>query len=497
MRIIRIVNIVALLAFIFLWILLYFTRETYMGSGLTYPAQIDSTAIHFSNQNPYSFVYNNNIYGFKSTSTSQGDTIITGIWELNTDSNLVNYYSIPDANIDKIEALNMNPDSQLVIVGSRHDSLISVIFFDSIIEQNIQFSAPSEFLGMGFHKGRTELVFGRSGKVLGHIYTISDTAKMRTYDLPNFYNRICEIIQVFVEDDTWKFLTQTDFYRRNDVWIILDTSRKSNYLIWDERAVYPEYPGVQNIHSDVVLDIMDYSLSKKIPLLPQRDSVLQFQNRKLKLIKPVKQKNRFFATANILPDTTTWLITSYDTSNNKSGFLSSGGYLGNINSNIPWEMSDSAYHFLIPESKSKQIFFGLNEYPTALFELKDGHYILMSSKLNYAILDQNGISLKRTNYFKMLHSTIIRIYPEKRKILEVDFPEFGAIRYFFMLYGLIPLWLLSLIINWLILVLKKKPKFSVRDNHLPFSLRLLPGSIIFLLFFGISIMKMLHDFAIL
>lgn len=496
MRIIKIANITALVAFVFLWILMYFTQESYMGSGLNYPKQFDSTAIHFSNQNPYTFMYQGKLFGFKSERSSNGDTLINGIWKLDIDSNQVDYYAIPKANIDKIEAMNMTPDSQLVIVGSRYDSLISVLFFDSIFQRNMQFTSPAAFMGIGFHKGRTELIFGRKGRVLGHIFSITDTVKMRTYDLPNFYNRICEITQVFVEDDTWKFLTQTNYHRRNEVWIILDTSRKSNYLIWDERAVYPEYPGVQNIRGNVVLDIMDYSLSKKIPLFPQRDSVLQFVNRKLKIIKPAPQKEKFVANASILSDSTQWTITSYDTSNVESGFLSNSPYLKYPNYNIPFVLEDSAYHFLIPESQSKQIFFSSGEYPTALLQQKNGNFLLLSSKLNYAILNAEGISLKRSNFFRTLHSTISRIYPEKRKILEVEVPEFGAIRYLFMMYGLIPLWLISLIINWLVKVLKKKPKFSVRDNYVPYSLRLLPGSLIFILFFGLSIVKMLNDFGI-
>ncbi|PLW94986.1 MAG: hypothetical protein C0592_01110 [Marinilabiliales bacterium] len=496
MRIVRITNIVALLAIVFLWILLYFTQESYMGTGLDYPNHKDSTVVHFSNKNPYSFTYRGKIFGFKNEIKSGIDTVITGIWQLDPDSNQVHYFSFPDRGFEKLEALNMNPDSQLVIVGST-DSIFSVITFDSTFQSQMQIDAPAPFLGMGFPKGRTELVFGRDGKILGHIFTVSDTVTMRTYDLPNFYNRICEIYQVFVEDDTWKFLTQTNFYRLNDVWIILDTSRKSNYLIWDERGVYPEYPGIINLHRNTARSIMDYSLSKIVPVFPQPDSILIFENRKQKLIKPVAHKERYLAQANVLSDSTLWNIVSFDTTGVSSGFLSTCAYMKPPECNIPWVFEDSAYHFLLPESNSKQIFFSDSEYPAGLIRISENKFLLISSELSYAILDENGISLKRRNFLSTLHSSITRMYPEKRKILEVELPEFGAVQYFILLYGLLPLWLISLIVFWLITVLKKKPKFSVRDNHFPFSIRLVPGSIIFVIFFAISIIKMLHDFSIL
>jgi len=467
-----------------------------MGSGLNTPNNYDSTATHFTTRNPYTFRFNEKLYGFRSERQNNGDTLITGIWNLDPDSNNVVYFNIPAPGFDKVEALNMSPDSQLIIVGSRHDSLISVLTFDSVVQSKINFTAPAPFLGMGFHKGKAELVFGRNGRVLGHIFTITDTAIMRTYDLPNFYNRICEITQVFVEDNTWKFLTQTNYYRHNDVWIILDTSRKSNYLIWDERGVYPEYPGMIKIHRNTALNIMDYSPSKIVPLLPQPDSVLIFENRKLKLIKPVNHKSVYYAHAEINKDSTTWSISSYDTTGIESGFMTSNPYLGNPETNIPWVRDEGAFHFLLPDSRSKQIFFSIDEYPAALISIPDKRYLLIGSELDYTILDHSGISLKRRNFISTLHSSIFRFYPEKRKILEVEVPEFGAIRYFIMLYGLFPLWLLSLIINWLIKILKKKPKFSVRENQLPFYLRLFPGSIIFIVFFALSIVKLLHDFSI-
>ncbi len=497
MRIVKITNIVAASAFVILWILLFFTKESYMGSGLNYPANFDSTALHFTPKNPYTFTYNGKLFGFRNEITSNKDTIITGLWNLDTDSNLVHYTPFPDGKIDKIESLSINPDSQLIIVGSKNDTSFSIIIFDSTVHKTYSIHAPAEFLGMGYHKGKTELVFGRNGKILGHIFTLADSVKMRTYDLPNFYNRICEIIQVFVEDDTWKFLTQTNYHRRNEVWIILDTTRKSNYLIWDERGVYPEYPGILSVHHDTALEIMDYSLSNKIPNLPQHDSVLQFENRKLTLNKPVPHKKVYFGHATIKIDGTIWDITSYDTSQTQSGFLTRNQYLSNPSFNLPYELDDSSFHFLMPESNSKQIFFDTDEYPAALLGLPEGGHLLISSKLNYSFLNSEGISIQRKNFFSTLHSSIRRIYPENRNILEVEVPEFGALRYFFMLYGLLPLWLISLIVNWLIQVLKKKPKFSVRDNNLPYSLRLLPGSVIFIVFFALSIVKMLNDFSII
>lgn len=467
-----------------------------MGSGLDYPNQLNKSVIHFSDKNPYFFTYRGKIFGFKNEIELGKDTIITGIWQLDLDSNQVHYFSFPDRGFERLEALNMNPDSQLVIVGST-DTIFTVITFDSAFQSQMQIDAPAPFLGIGFPKERTELVFGRKGVVLAHIYTVSDTVTMRTYDLPNFYNRICEIYQVFVENDTWKFLTQTNFYRRNDVWIILDTSKKSNYLIWDERGVYPEYPGVINVHRNTAKAIMDYSLSKKTPVFPQTDSILVLKNRKLKIIKPVGHKERFFAYAEVLPDCTLWNIVSYDTSGTESGFLSTGAYMKPPDYNIPWVFEDSAYHFLLPESNSKQIFFSKSEYPTGLIKKSEKQFLLISSELSYAILDENGVSLKRKNFISTLHSSITEMYPNKHKILEVEIPEFGALQYFILLYGLLPFWLISLITFWLITVLKKKPKFSVRRNHYPFSIRIFPGSIIFVIFFAITIIKMLHDFSIL
>lgn len=468
-----------------------------MGSGLTQPKDIRSNGMHFNKINPYGFIYKNNSYGFFSEKNSVGDTIITNIWELDTDSNRVFYHPIPNSNISNIEALVMDPDSEIVIIGSKDDSLISVIFFDSIIHKNIQFTAAADFKGIGFPNGHTELIFGRKGSILGHIYRISDTTEMRTYDLPNFFNRICNISQVFIEENKWRFLLQTDFYRKNEVWIILDTSKKSNYLIFDERAVYPEYPGILKIHGKTALEIMDYTFSARVPQLPQKDSLLLFTEHKFKLIQPYKHKELYTAWAIPKIDTVIWSICSIDNKKQSSGFLSNNYLLNAPDFNLPYLLTDSAFHFLIPSSKNnKQIFYNKDEYPVALLRNSPKTMLLLSNQLNYAILDKNGVSIERKNFFKLIHSSIYRIYPEKRQLLEVTFPEGGAIRYLLVLYGLFPLWLISLVITWLIKVLKRKSKFHTRESSLTLSLRLLSGTITYLIILGLSIIKMLHDFSI-
>ncbi len=233
-----------------------------------------------------------------------------------------------------------------------------------------------------------------------------------------------------------------------------------------------------------------------VPNFRQTDSVLVFRNRKLKLIQSNSPKKRYFVHAIMLSDSNIWRISSYNT-DLQSGLMFNADYLGDLNGEISWQREDETYQILMPDEDKKQIFLAPDEFPTELIVLPNKKHLLLTSELNYALLDENGVSLKRKGFFSTLYVAITDIYPKRYKILEVETPEFTVIRYLAVLYGLIPLWLLSMIIYWLINILRKKPKFSVRDYHVPLSVKMFPGSILYLIFFAINIVDLLKDFSIL
>lgn len=499
MRLIRIFNITALVVFSALWVLLVLKREVFQGDGLVHPVGLRNDCNYFSSKMPYGFVHKGHFHGFTSIDIN-GKSVATGMWMLQEDSARIQHFVFPDAfRFNHLQAVLTMPDSSLRIIGLNNDSMVVVIHYDSLPVPAYTFKAPSTMKAAHVVDGKAEIVFGRQNKLVGSIATLKDTGVVfRRYELPGFFDRICEIVVAYPEEGKWRFLLRTDYYRRNEKWIILDTTRKTNFLIFDERAVYPDFPGLLTVNKNAFLAAFDDRISGLLPERICNDSV--FSLRKNRLIKERNYCGRM--------ERAYWYfshdmqhglyVTSWDTLPSDASFLVSYAHGGPPSWVLPFEDEEGELIFQQNNKKEKrQIFLGENEDPMAYFPIVPDTNVFISSKLSFALLNADGVLIDQKNFFTLVNSTVYKHYPQRMIVLDAALPEMGAMISFFILYGLPFIWIISLVVVWLVEAIKNKPKFAVREKPWSFSMRLLPGTIIYLISFALSIIGLLHGFGLL
>ncbi|HPB02745.1 MAG TPA: hypothetical protein PLZ67_07305, partial [Bacteroidales bacterium] len=148
------------------------------------------------------------------------------------------------------------------------------------------------------------------------------------------------------------------------------------------------------------------------------------------------------------------------------------------------------------EADRRQIFMSENEFPIAWFRLSKDSNVVITNKLNFSFLNDDGRLLDRKNFFTLVNTTILRKEPGTVTFLDGEFPTLRALTWFILLYGLIPIWLVSLVIIWLVEAIRPKPKFAVRERKWPFMMRLMPGSALYLLLWLFNIYPFLLSFSI-
>ncbi|HPS83887.1 MAG TPA: hypothetical protein PLA88_06200, partial [Bacteroidales bacterium] len=148
------------------------------------------------------------------------------------------------------------------------------------------------------------------------------------------------------------------------------------------------------------------------------------------------------------------------------------------------------------EADRRQIFMSENEFPIAWFRLSKDSNVVITNKLNFSFLNDDGRLLDRKNFFTLVNTTIIRKEPGTVTFLDGEFPTLRALTWFILLYGLIPIWIISLVIIWLVEAIRPKPKFAVRERKWPFMMRLMPGSALYLLLWLFNIYPFLLSFSI-
>ncbi len=498
MRLVRILNISVVVLFLALWVILIVKRESYQGDGLLHPSAVRSDSTHFSHEQPYGILYDGSIMGFTSSAGSNGRVYASGLWQTDTRGQKVAYFPFPASHrFDSLITVQATPDSTLFIVGLSRDSIVKLIYFDSIVKPGMTFRAPSDIKAVHFMKDKPEIVFGRQKKLVGSIAAVGDTSvTFRKYELPGFFDRICEIVTAYPQKNKWRFLLMTSFHRKNEKWIELETKNKTNFLVFDERAVYPDYPGMLNITKKRTLRLIDKSMSGLIPDIHE-DSVLLFNKDKFTQKAVSATKNNFTIWFNLIGDSVSTQISDWDNLSSDGGKLSHSAYLQQDGISLPFVEEAGRFIFVMPEKESRQqIFLTEKEMPVGLLQLRKDSVLFISNRLNVAFLNDDGRLLDRKNIFALVNNTVLRLQPGTVHVLDTDFPTFRAVLWFIVLYGLILLWLLSLVVIWLIEAIRPRPKFAVRDRKWPFLLRLMPGSALYLLLYLINIYSFLQAFSI-
>ncbi len=498
MRLIRIFNFSVLALFLALWLVLLLQRESYQGDGLIHPEGVCVDSVFFSRHQPAGFVYRKAYYGLTRHQKGIGEEY-TGLWKLDYRQQKVSYFPFPASHrFDSLLAISASQDTSVLLLGMRSDSMLCLIRFDSLIHPGLVFSAPAKVCAFHVMKGRPEIVFGRQGKMVGSVASIGDTSlSVRKYELPGFFDRICEIVVAYPEKEKWRFLLRTDYYRRKDKWILMDTSRLTNFLIFDERAVYPDYPGRVKRNKKAFLSSFDYSGGGLLPSFRIADSLFRLNGNRISKHPYFKGRGESISWVRISGTSSALQQASWDGPESKSGFLVQNMWAGAPAANMPYLVDSGKYVFHLPgKAERRQIFLGQGEQPVGLFEIGKDTLLLLTNRLNYAFLGKNGKLLDRKTFLSLVNSTLFKKLPATVFFLDTELPSVRAMVWLALLYGLLPFWLLSLVIIWLVEAIRNKPKFAVRERPWSFAMRLMPGSLIYFLLYVFNVYAFLSSFSI-
>lgn len=495
MRFVKILNLFILALFLVLWAFLYVKKDLYQGNGMQKPEGVYEDSTYFSQKMPYAFILNNNFYGLTTNAKTNRD-VANGIWKLDIKKQKVFHSPIPnDFQFDSLVSVTKENDSTLIFTGLINDSIASIIRYDSIAKPLQKIETPAKIRATAFINNNFEIVFGRQKNVTGSIATVKDTSvSFRKYSLPGFFNRICNILTAWDNNGKWRFLVMTDYYQKDDKWVLFNNKNNSNFLAFDEKAIFPDYIGVLNKNIADVERQFDYTFSGIIPQNTKNEKVILFDEKSLseKPINKLEKNHSIFIDCSNSENK--YFTTSWDNAENEEGSMRSGKYGFAQTDSLFFISDEGKYIFTHPKRhKKKQIFTAENEFPICLLKLKEDSNIFITNKLNYTFLNDNGTLLNQKNFFSIVNNIVLKKYPETVLFLDVEIPQIQALMIFFVLYGLFPLWILSLIISWLFHVLKNKRTKGDIPN-LP--MRLLPGTALYLIIFIIYIFNLLQVFSI-
>jgi hypothetical protein len=444
---------------------------------------------------PYVFILNNNFYGLNTNSNNNRD-VANGIWRLEIEKQKVFHSPIPsEYQFDSLVSVTKDNDNSIILTGLIGDSITSIIRYDSIVKPLLKIETPAKICATAFINNNFEIVFGRQKNLIGSIATIKDTSiSFRKYSLPGFFNRICDILTAWNDNDKWRFLVITDYHQKDDKWVLFDNKNNSNFLAFDERAIFPDYIGVLNKSRADVERQFDYTFSGIIPQNTKSEKIIFFDEKSISKRIINKLEDNYSIIINCSNSLNKYFTASWDNVENETGSIRSGKYGFAQTDSLFFISEDGKYIFTHPKRhKKKQIFTAENEYPICLLKLKEDSNIFITNKLNYTLLNDNGTLLNQKNFFSIVNNTVLKKYPETVLFLDVNIPKIQALMIFFVLYGLFPLWILSLIVSWLFHVLKNK---RTKGDILNLPLRLLPGTALYFIIFIIYIFNLLQVFSI-
>lgn len=506
MRIKRIINILALIACISIWVFLYIFTERYAGPGYkTIPNSNQKNGLNYFSQSfPLLIIKGDSLFGLTSITKGEKEKC-NGVWHFSLTKPELSIRLFPNqVLIDTLLAINFNDSGTLAIAGMVNDSSLQIICCDSSLRTlpSINIGMASYFRGLGWKKNTIEIVLGRKNKQFGRIISINDTAYTeRSIELPGFFDRICDIEVAYKENNLWKFLLSTNYYKRDSVWILLGNPNKTNFLVFDEIAVYPEYPGILPISKAIFPLHFDRSKQGFLPFCNHTDSCIAFDGKNFNYFKSPEFSNALGLNKSIYvsSDNSNFEWIQYVLSDSINGRLKTIPHGSNIPLlSFPYAMSDSSIIINEPVDSNEAILsLGISDPPELLFQLPSGVVFLLTRTLHYALMDTTGNLLDRKSFLTLIHTTIKEIKPGQIELLDMKFPSAGAIIWYLILYSLPVLLLLSLMLTWLVQQLRKKPLFQVRKKRITFGSRLLFGSIIYLAIitiFGYGFMHQLNIF---
>lgn len=506
MRIKKIVNILAPFMCISIWLLLYIFNSRYAGPGYKSIPKSDqkNDISYFSTSFPLLVIKGDTLYGLTSIQKN-GSAKCNGLWHFSISRPELIIKPFPNQIlIDTLLAINFNDSGTLALAGMSHDSLLQIICYDSIIKslQTVNIKNISLFRGMDWKKNEIEIVLGRDNRQFGKIVTINDTSySERIIELPGFFDRICDIEVAYKENNLWKFLLSTNYYKRDSVWILLGNPNKTNFLVFDENAVYPEYPGILHVNKSTFPHRFDRSNQGFLPTYYSNDSCIAFDGKKFFFFNNPSFSDNYCLSKSIYLSGPTksfsWLQYGLIDSINQSIHTFSFGKLSPLLS-FPVEINDSAISVNEPgDSKEVIISLGLADPPELIFKLPSGAVLLLTRSLHFALMDTSGNLLDRKSFVTLIHKTISDLKPGEIELLDMKFPSAGAIMWYLLLYSLPVLLIMSLMLTWLIQQLRKKPRFNVRKKKQTIGSRLIPGSVIYLILviiFGFGFLHQLNIF---
>lgn len=465
MKLYKILNWFCVVIFITVWIWLFIGRDSFRGNGL-HSIKTNNGVEYFNPQNPYLFQENDSIIGFLTDKKTKN---INGLWSVSGDSlNKIRYQLFPSGKqIGRIVAATKNEKKEWVFAALSADSILKIFRFDTSVffYPEVAIKNASLIKGFAVVKGLPELVLGRMNGQLGTILRFTDTlVQSRKYELPSFFDRICRIELAYHNSKQWQFVLSSDYFQRDTVWIRYDTNRYANTLLFDEKAIYPSYPG----RPEVPLKILSGTINR-IPFgILNRSIPAQIS---FDLVKGSLKKNSFPFDVN--PGQSFAFVFRYDSLSRK--LISDISLLGRLNDkNGSWSFFEKGekrndllrYHdenrFSAADGSVPEITLDPGDSIAVVCRMGADSFLVITHQFNIAMIDSNGVLKSQSNFFTMLHTRIVEKNPGTFVLMDVKLLTPRALRWYGILFGPFLWWLLSALMVWLFGLFRKKPAYYSR-----------------------------------
>lgn len=461
----KILNWFSLVVFLTVWIWLFIGRDSFRGSGL-YSIKTNQGIEYFNRKSPYIFQERDSIIGLV---TDKKSGKMTGVWILPSDSlNKISYLSFPAGKtVDRIVAAAKNEKQQWVFAGLCSDSLLRIFRYDTALffYPDAVIQHPSLIKGFSVVKGAPELVLGKMNNQLGTILRFTDTLlQSRKYELPSFFDRICLIELAYHNNKQWQFLLSSDFYQRDTVWIRYDTNRFANTLMFDEKAIYPSYPG----RPEVARRLLSQTLNR-LPfglLIKNIPAKICFN-----LEKGMLKKSSF--PFDVTPDQSYSFAYQYDSLSRT--LHTDISLLGPKNSKeSAWSFFEKGQkgwtllryydenRFSSSDGSVPEISLDSDDSIAAICRMGKDSFLVFTHSFKMAMVDSTGVLKSQSNFFTMLHTRVVEKNPGFFLLMDVKMLPVRALQWYAILGGPFFWWLLSLLFVWLFGLFSKKPTYYSR-----------------------------------
>lgn len=470
--------------FIAVWLLLFFLKKNYYGSGLEYVQGKHPDYEYFSESFPHLMYYPSCLAGFL---THVNDTnTVSGFWFFNVRKKEVTHRLLDEqTQIRKVFSILPSQDTSFYIIGKLGDSVSYIMLKvkpDSIWIK--RFSLPSDPISACFHQNRLWMfIRGGKGYVVEGLYLEKDSFMSKRYRLPNFFNRISHPAGVVSDGKKLKFLFYTTHYPYKGVWIRYDTSRFSYFMLYDEKLTYPLY----SVRLKISVNQLKKNLNKfRFGLLPSgfakewwdidADSLYVQKTFAVDgFYRTVYRQGNVLLTVFEEESPKNWLLHFYDPEKQQRFFLF-------------FKKKQKGFE-LYDTRKDKNVAFLNEEKPSLLLPISQDTLLFLTSAFNMALVSPQRGLLGYRSFIKLVHYHILKNNPGKVFFFEAMLPEWQALFMFFILYGLPIFVLISLFVFYLIDLLKTPAIFS-DEKRIPLYARFFPATLLY----GIVLLLKINDF---